>query len=257
VASSDALTWVRRLARLGLVARGLTYLILAWFALAIAIGQPHRQASDSGAFELLAGHAWGVVLLVVMAAGFAGYAAWSLSRAASDETGTAARVAALGQAVVYGFLCYLAAALAVGSGGGSGGDPAPLAARAMHDTGGQVLVGAAGIGIIIGGGVLAWRAAQRRFLDDLRTRGMSTETERLVTVTGVVGSMARGLVVVLVGVFLTVAGVTHKAGEAKGLDAALVDLARHPLGAIALGFTAFGFALFGVFSAIEARYIET
>lgn len=83
-AKEETAAWVQRAARLGFAARAMTYLLLAWLAIEIAIGHPHHQASDSGAFALLARHTWGVVSLVVMGIGFAGYAAWSVTCALGD-----------------------------------------------------------------------------------------------------------------------------------------------------------------------------
>ncbi|MBO0747014.1 MAG: DUF1206 domain-containing protein [Acidimicrobiaceae bacterium] len=278
-AARETSAWAHRGARLGFAARGLTYLLLAWLAIEIAVGHPHRQASDSGAFALLAGHTVGIAALVIMAIGFAGYAAWSLTCAlrglrrphrsgreagqpsAVDEIephakSGAKRTAWLVRAVVYGFLCYLAFGLATGATHGSSGDPAPLAARAMREPAGQLLVAAAGAIVIIAGLSLAWRASRLRFMDDLRTDEMTTQMRRVVSVLGLVGSVARGLVVVLVGVFLLVSGLTHKPGKAKGLDASLVTLAHQPYGAVLLIGVAAGLAVFGVFSWFEARYIR-
>lgn len=252
--------WAQRGARLGFAARGLTYLLLSWLSVEIAVGRSHRQASDSGAFALLAGHAWGVAVLAVMAIGFAGYAAWSLitalrgpgplrhrsgpavqrsAPAVQEEVephakDSAKRATWLIRAALYGFLCYLAVGLATGAGHGTSGDPAPLAARVMREPAGRILVAAAGAAVIIAGLCLFWRAARRRFMDDLRTDEMTAETRHAVGVLGVAGSAARGFVVVLVGTFLLVSGLTRRPGQAKGLDASLVTLAHQPYGAVAL-----------------------
>lgn len=275
-AARESSAWAQRGARLGFAARGITYLLLAWLSVEIAVGHPHRQASDSGAFELLASHAWGVVILVVMAIGFAGYAVWSLTWALGDlrrlrrETRTAARgevepsakdgakrTAALVRGVVYGFLCYLAFALATGTGHGSSGDPAPVAARIMRDPAGRILVAAVGAAVIVAGLFLVWRAARRKFMEGMQTDEMSTGMRRVVVALGVTGSVARGGVVVLIGIFLLVSGVTRKPGKAKGLDASLVTLAHQPYGTILLVAVAAGMAIFGIFSMFEARYIKT
>jgi len=256
-----------------------TYLLLAWLSIEIALQHPHHQASDRGAFALLAGHPWGVAILVAMAFGFAGYASWSLIHAlgglgrarrrppTSDHgeiekvgrytvTG-AKRMAWLVRGVLYGFLCYLAFGLAIGAGHGGSGDPAPLAARVMREPAGQALVAAVGLAVIIAGLFLVWRAARRKFMDDLRVDEMTGGMTRAVGALGAVGSAARGLVVVLVGTFLLVSGATRRPGQAKGLDASLVTLAHQPYGAVMLICVAAGLGTFGVFSGFEARYIRT
>lgn len=266
--------WVRGLAAAGLAARGITYLLVAWLVLKIALGQPHHQASDAGAFQTLAAHGWGVVLLLAVGAGLAGYCLWSVWRALDGfrrgrrevaqpagnhgaERDAARGVGAGAAAVVYGFLAYLAVSLATGGGQGSSGDPSPLAARVMQQPAGRAVVAAAGAGVIVAGAVMVWRAVKTKFCDDLEMGRMGPATRRLVTVVGVLGSAARGLVVALVGLFLLLAGVRHKPGQAKGLDGSLVTLAHRPFGGPILVLVAVGIACFGAFSLLEARYIRT
>ncbi|MST34857.1 DUF1206 domain-containing protein, partial [Acidimicrobiaceae bacterium USS-CC1] len=130
---------VRVLARLGIASRGLVYLLLGWLVLSIVVGGRRHQASDKGAFQTVAAQPGGKAILLVLAVGFGCFALWAASQvltrsARSHGAGALARrVGAAGQAVVYGFLCYLAAAFVVGAGSGSGsGDPAPLAAAVMR-----------------------------------------------------------------------------------------------------------------------------
>ena len=65
--------------------------------------------------------------------------------------------------------------------------------------------------------------------------------------------MARGAVFVTIGIFLVVAA-EARPGQAKGIDSALVTLARTPLGPWLLGVVALGLVLFGVYSCCEARW---
>src|SRR4051794_5840176 len=73
--------WTERLGRLGLTARGVVYCLVGLLAIQVASG--HRQKPDKdGALETLARQPLGKVLLVALAVGFAGYAAWRLTKAA-------------------------------------------------------------------------------------------------------------------------------------------------------------------------------
>jgi hypothetical protein len=248
---------LRTIARLGLGARGVTYLLLGWLVLAIAEHRPAAQANDRGAFETLARSGSGRLLLTLLAAGFAGYAVWrlaaALGRSTSGERMTVVhRLGSLGQVAVYGFLCYLAAALALGSRARGGtSDPEPLAAHAMHSSAGQLAVVVAGAVVVIAGAVLAVRGAMRRFDADLRTPRPGSPGRRAVVAVGVVGTVTRGLVVGLVGVFLLDAGLAHRAARARGLDSSLLSLREHPFGSVALVAVAIGVACFGLFSLLE------
>jgi Domain of Unknown Function (DUF1206) len=127
----------------------------------------------------------------------------------------------------------------------------------MREPAGQVLVAVAGAVLIIAGLVLVWRASNRRFMDDMRTEEMTNDVNRVVGALGLLGGVARGLVVALVGIFLLISGATHRPGQAKGLDASLVTLAHQPYGVFALIAVAAGLGIFGVFSMLEARYCRT
>jgi hypothetical protein len=65
---------VEAMARGGLAARGLTYLIIASIAAQIAVGRAVQSADQNGAIEDVAAHPFGRFLLIALALGFAAYA---------------------------------------------------------------------------------------------------------------------------------------------------------------------------------------
>lgn len=58
----------------------------------------------------------------------------------------------------------------------------------------------------------------------------------------------------LIGAFLLVAAVDHRAAAAKGLHGALQILQQQPYGWAALGLAALGFIAFGAFQLVEAAF---
>src|ERR1700704_4482341 len=74
------------LARAGLTARGVIYILVGWIALLVALGQSSREADQQGALHLLAGKSYGMVSLWLLGIGFAAYALWRLSEAAFGVT---------------------------------------------------------------------------------------------------------------------------------------------------------------------------
>ena len=75
------------LARAGLTARGVIYILVGWVAVLVALGQSSREADQQGALQLLAGKPYGLVSLWLLGIGFAAYALWRLSEAAFGVTG--------------------------------------------------------------------------------------------------------------------------------------------------------------------------
>jgi len=72
------------LARSGLTARGVIYILVGWVAVLVALGNSSREADQQGALHLLAGKSYGLVSLWLLGIGFAGYALWRLSDLAGD-----------------------------------------------------------------------------------------------------------------------------------------------------------------------------
>jgi hypothetical protein len=85
-------------------------------------------------------------------------------------------------------------------------------------------------------------------------RSTSLRTRKVVTWLGKAGSAGRGTVFVTIGIFLVVAAIEARPGQAKGIDSALVTLAHTPLGPVLLVLVAAGLVLFGIFSCCEARW---
>ena len=72
----------------------------------------------------------------------------------------------------------------------------------------------------------------------------------------VLGYIAKGLALVVVGVLFLIAAWTQRASEATGLDGALHKLLGLPYGRIVLAVVAAGFAAYAVYSFARARYAK-
>src|SRR3954466_14698949 len=119
---------VDRLARLGLAARGVVYLLVAWLAIRVAFFHSGQQADRQGAMRQIAHNTAGKALLLAMAVGFFGYAAWRIVQAVSgfpDEDGAkewGKRAVSAGRALLYLAFAYSAARTALSGQSGSGSD---------------------------------------------------------------------------------------------------------------------------------------
>jgi Domain of Unknown Function (DUF1206) len=249
------------LARAGLAARGIMYAIVGWLALQIAFGRPSHQADQTGAVRAVASTPFGSVALWLLSAGFAGMTLWRLSEAlqrgpAGGGDRTTARLAASGKAVIYGFIGYgvLKFALGLGAPASSDRESVDLTSTVMRQPGGRIIVGLAGLALIAAGVALAYRAWQREFLTEFRLSEMTPRLRRAVITLGQAGGIARGTVFTAAGVFLLVAALQARPGEAKGLDATLRALAGTPAGPWLLVLVAAGLVTFGAFFCAEARW---
>ncbi len=249
----------RALARAGLTARGVLYILIGLVAILVALGQTSQEADQQGALQLLAGQPYGQAALWLLGIGFAGYALWRLSEAAFGVTGegngAGARLKSLVRALIYAFFAYLTFKIIVGTGGGSQTKKQQdLTATVMHHPGGQWLVGIAGLAIVIAGLVLVFEGIRRKFLKYLQLSQMSPRTRRIVEWLGTVGTAARGAVFALAGVLVIEAAVTYKPAKAGGIDKALLTLRNQPFGEFLLILAALGLIIFGVYGLCEARW---
>jgi membrane protease YdiL (CAAX protease family) len=246
------------LARAGLTARGIIYVLLGWVAVLMALGHGSHEADQQGALQLLAGKSYGTVSLWLLGIGFAAYALWRLSEAAFGATGdghrTGPRLRSLGRAVVYSFLAYLTFEVLSGSQGSQSQKQQDVTASAMQHAGGRWLVGIAGVIVVIIGVVLVSEGIRRKFMKYLMISQMSPRTRRLVRTLGAIGSTARGIVVVLVGILVIDAAVTHSPAKSGGIDQALLTLRNQPFGPVLLIGVALGLVVFGVYGLCEARW---
>jgi hypothetical protein len=246
------------LARAGLTARGVIYILVGWVAVLVALGHSSREADQTGALQLLAGKPYGLVSLWLLGIGFAAYALWRLSEAAFGVTGEPAgagpRLKSLARAVIYAALSYLTFSVISGTARSQSGRQQDMTASAMQHTGGRVLVGVVGLVIVACGIVLVVEGARKKFMKQMQTAQMSDRTRRLVRLLGMTGTIARGLVFALVGVLVVAAAVTHKASESGGIDKALLTLRDQPFGEFLMLLAALGLLVFGVYGLCEARW---
>lgn len=246
------------LARAGLTARGIIWILIGIVAALVAFGQARQQVDQQGALQLLARQPLGSVLLWVLGLGFVCYALWCLSQAAfgvaGEGSGAGPRLKALCRAVIYSFFAYLTFQVISGAHGSQTHRQQDVTAKAMQHPAGRWLVGIVGLIVVIVGLVLIGQGIRRTFLKYLRTGEMTPRTRRVVEGLGLIGTSARGVVVALVGVLVIEAAVAHQPSKSGGIDKALLTLRNQPLGEILVLLAALGLIIFGVYGLCEARW---
>lgn len=258
LANGRLMTW---LARAGLAARGVMYVLVGIIAIEIAVEGSQQQADRTGAVRLVASSPLGSLLLWLLVIGFAGMTLWRLSEAiwGSNEAGghkPGHRLACLARAVFYAAVTYgiLKYALGIGQPASSDQQSQDLTAAALKHPGGQTIVAIVGVVVAAAGLHLMHKAWKRQFLKHLRLGGTSAGTRKTVTRLGQIGGIARGFVFATVGVFLIIAALDANPAQAKGIDSTLRALAHTPLGPWLLVVVALGLMTFGVYSWCEARW---
>jgi hypothetical protein len=250
------------LARAGLVARGVVYGIVGILALRLAVGFGGKATTQQGALMTLAQEPFGKALLIATAVGLAGYAVWRLVRAwvghgAEQNDSAFKRVAGVAGGLAYAALSVTAVKILTGaSSTGGSNSPKQTTGGVLGWTGGREIVGAVGA-ILIGVALFqGYRGVSKKFLDDSKTREMSSEVKRAFTAIGVFGHLARLVVFGLIGYGLVKAAVDYNPRSAIGLDGALNKLLHNSYGPLLLGIVAAGLIGFALYSIADARYAK-
>jgi hypothetical protein len=255
--------WLARLARAGMVAQGVMYLLVGGLAIELALGLGGKTTDQRGALHTIADEWYGLAALLALAVGFAGYALWRFAVAvlgekmeSEEDVGVAKRLLYAGRALIYAGLCYSAVKLLLTRDSGKSNTEDKATATVFDWPAGRWLVGAAGVAIVGYGLWNGYRALSRNFEKDLKVEQMSGGERRLVCAVGRAGFAARGVVFTLIGVFVVKAALEYDPNEPVGLDGALQRLSEQPYGPTLLGTVAAGLIAFGVFSLARARYRE-
>ena len=250
-----------RFARTGYVVSGLLHLIIGYLAIRIALGVDAGTADQSGALAALAAKPGGIVALWIVVVALVVMGLWLLvetalgrstdpkSQGASSEVLDRAKAFAL--AVVYFAFAYSASGFARGAGKSTGKQNSAMSARLMQTGAGTIALIAGGVIIVAVGGYHVYKGASRNFLDDLK--GNSSDLVRRL---GMVGYIAKGLVIAGAGVLVVVAAGRSEPNTATGLDGALKTLGAQPYGAALLIAAGLGIITYGLYSFAMARYTK-
>lgn len=238
-------------ARLGFAVVGLVHLLIAWLAVRVAwgIGGGKASADQSGALAVLGDSGTGPVLLWVAVVGFALLAVWNITEGAISHGDTSDRVKLVAKGLLYVFFAWTAGKVALGIRGSSEKQTEDFTASLMSATAGQLLVGAVGLAVLGIAGYHVYKGWSKHFLRDLREHPGQWAVHA-----GRAGYVAKGVALVVVGVFLVLAAWHANPNEAQGLDGALKTLKEGPLGPVLLTLVALGIAAYGVYSFARARY---
>jgi uncharacterized membrane protein YidH (DUF202 family) len=265
--------WFQRFARFGLSTRAIIYALLAYIATDLGLRHTSSaEANGSGALSEVGRQPAGRALLVFLAIGLAGYALWRMAQAlsrqedgdkhrpASKEISAIERVGWICTAIVYFVLCGQAVAQVASSsqtgsgGGGPASHPQPFVATVLKWPAGPVWVGLVGAGLAAGGAALAVWGGMHDYAQVLETHRMKRWAFHAAQVSGFIGEATRGLLVVLVSLYLLAAAIADNPSRAKSPNGALLSFERLPAGEALLLVAAAGLLSFAVYSVLEALY---
>ncbi len=247
----------RTLARVGYVVLGLVHLIIGAIAISIAVGGGGGEADQGGAMEQISRVPFGAVVLWVIVLGLVALGAWQITEAFQERDPDtrkkwARRAKYVGTALAYFAIGATALVSALGGSSDSSESTTSFSATLLSTPGGVALLVL--IGLVVAGVGVAFivRGIRRDFEKHLTLPG--DKVGNGVRILGVVGYVAKGVAVTIVGALFVIAAVTADPEKAGGLDAALKSLAGLPFGQVILWLVGAGLAAYGIYCFARARY---
>ncbi|WGM20233.1 DUF1206 domain-containing protein [Paenarthrobacter sp. OM7] len=246
-------------ARGGYVVSGILHVLIGVIALQLAFGSS-GEADVSGAVTSLASQPYGPLLLWACFAACAALALWQLGNAilghrnGSDKI--TKKLSAIGQAIVFAALATTIVSFIAGKGQNSRESSSDFTVTLLKAPFGVFLLVAVGAGIAITGIVFAVRGFRRKFTKDLALSSNSSVKKFQMGV-GVVGYIAKGIALFLVGLLVVIASVRAQPEQSTGLDGGLKALREQPYGVYLLAAVAVGLIAYGLFLMVKARTLRT
>lgn len=248
-------------ARAGYAACGFIYIAIGLVAGAVTLGLAERPGGAQQAMLLIEQQPLGKVILVALSIGLLGYAALNIAGAFRDpeDRGNSPTAILIRSADALTGALYVSLALAAVR---IAAAPS-LNGRELVETwasgilglpGGALLLGASGLALIGGGGFLLYRAKAEPFEKIFDRRALSRTTRTLLDTAARFGTVIRGVVMAICGLFVVDAALERRASRAGDVGDALSALETTPLGAVLLGLAAFGFISYGAYQLAKTTY---
>ncbi|WP_284974950.1 DUF1206 domain-containing protein [Arthrobacter sp. efr-133-TYG-104] len=249
-----------RVARAGYAVSGILHVLIGVIALQLAVGRG-GEADVTGAISQMASEPAGPFLLWTCFAACAALALWQLGNAILGyrrgvDNKVSKRLSAAGQAVVYAALAATLISFVVGKDKNSRESTTDVTASLMKVPFGTAILIAVGAGIMITGIVFGVRGFTRSFKKDLALSSKKEDRDFQLSV-GVIGYVAKGIALLLVGLLVVIATVTARPEQSTGLDGSLKALREQPYGPYLLGAVALGLIAYGLFLMVKAKTLRT
>ncbi|EBA11019.1 DUF1206 domain-containing protein [Roseobacter sp. CCS2] len=256
--SNSRLDWAVPVMRAGYAGRGVTYTTIAALSL-WTIWQGGSAQGTSEALKTIETTPFGSLLLCIIGLGLLFYMLWRLLDSIADledegrdATGLIARIGMAVTGLLHGVIGAAALFLAFGSSRQDGGEShiVSITQTVMSVPFGVFVVGLAGLATIGAGLYYLHKAWSQSYREKLVANHFTTHWNAALRF----GVAAQGVVVTIIGIFLSYAAWTAEPAEAGGLGQTFSWLSQQVYGQIFVTLLCVGLLSFALFLFVNAAY---
>ena len=253
---------IEKLARFGMGAKGVVFLILGTLTAMAAFNEGGQKAGQEDALKFIYNQPFGQVLLALLTVGLVGYVVWRFVQAfrdpegeGDDKKGIAKRIGYGASGLLYAFLAFEAIRMLMRSGSSDGGGGnKEVVSMLLEQPFGQILVGVVAVALFAKAISALYKAFSGKFMEEINAGQLDHKIKKIIKNTGTAGLAARGVVIGIIGFLFMKAAIQANPNEAGGTEGAFSFIQSSSYGSILLGVIAIGLACYGVYMLVKARY---
>jgi len=259
----NATPFVKTIARLGFISKGLVYLLIGILAFMAAFelgGRSNESADREGAFRFILELPAGKVLLGAVGLGLICYSFWRAVQALNVKEQNnqlktwARRLRYIGSGLTYLSIAFLALKLLLHKQEKGASGNQQQVADVMDKGYGFALLIIIALAIAANGVYQLWYAFSKKYKKHIDSSGLNAQGSKILLKTGKLGYAARGCVWLIIAFMLAKAAFHYNASEAGSTGEAFRYLESAPYGSYLLGALGLGLACYGAFNFFRARY---
>ena len=252
---------LKNVARAGLVAKGIVYVILGALGFMAAFeiaGQSNNDTNKTGVFTSVKDFPGGIIVLIFLAAGLLCYSLWrgvqAFSNTDDPEKKWSKRARYFFSGLVYLSLAVTAIQLIFRNKNDNGDKNQYWASQILDHPFGQWMIGLAALILAAVGIYQIYYGLSEKYKKHVQQLNLHSTGSVLLLRSGKVGYISRGIVWLILAYLFLKAAIHDNSSEAGDTGKAFSFIEESTFGSYMLGGLGIGLIAYGVFNFIRARY---
>jgi uncharacterized membrane protein YiaA len=246
------------LARAGLIAKGLVYILLGLIVLlnTTEISKQKSAADKTGVFETLRNNFAGQWLIPLLALGLLCYSIWRWTEAfklVKEKEHLKKAIRYFFSGAVYILVCYTAVELMLNTFSKNGDNEQEFAHEALTKPFGQWLLGISAVVLAAIGVYQAIYGLSEKYRKHVQELSLQEASSKILLLSGKIGYVSRGIVWITMAYLMMRAALSGSSKEAGDTNK-VFHFIESSWGSPVLAVVALGLIAYGVFNGVRARY---